>query len=232
MRFSLRLLGVVFLFSALVIAAPGHASPGAGQDDITSPEEFFGFQLGSDRKLARWDKIVEYFELLESESDEIDVIDLGPSTEGNPFLLVIITSAENLADLENLRQINHRLTDPRGIPVEQIKELVSEGKVVISQSMSLHATEVGGTQMAPELAYDLISRDDEETQRILDNVIYLMFPSFNPDGQIMVTDWYNKWVGTEYEAAGLPQSRRVRSHREGHIPGLEAAGLRRPPPHG
>ena len=204
MRFSLRLVGIVFLLSVLVIAAPGHATPGASQDDVTSPEEFFGFQLGSDRNLARWDQIVEYFELLENESDEIDVIDLGPSTEGNPFLLVIITSAANMADLESIRQINHQITDPRGIPVERIKELVGEGKVVISQSMSLHATEVGGTQMAPELAYDLISRDDEETQRILDNVIHLMFPSFNPDGQIMVTDWYNKWLGTEYEAAGLP----------------------------
>ncbi len=204
MRFSLRSLGLVFVLALLIISGPGSATAVAAQDDVTSPEEFFGFQLGSDRNLARWDKIVEYLELLDGESDKIDVIDLGPSTEGNPFLLVIITSAANLADLENLRQVNHQLTDPRGISEEQIKELVGEGKVVISQSMSLHATEVGGTQMAPELAYDLISRDDDETQRILDNVIYLMFPSFNPDGQIMVTDWYNKWLGTEYEAAGLP----------------------------
>jgi hypothetical protein len=204
MKSSLRVVTVVFLLLALAIVSPGLASPVPQQNDVTSPEEFFGFQLGSDRKLARWDRIVEYFELLENESDKIDVIDMGPSTEGNPFLLVIITSADNLDDLENLRQINHQLTDPRGLTQEQVRELVDAGKVVISQSMSLHATEVGGTQMAPELAYDLVSRDDEETLRILDNVIYLMFPSFNPDGQIMVTDWYDRWLGTEYEAAGLP----------------------------
>ena len=63
---------------------------------VTSPEEFFGFKMGTDRKIARWDKIVEYFYLLEKESDKIKVIDMGPSTEGHPFLLTIITSAENL----------------------------------------------------------------------------------------------------------------------------------------
>jgi hypothetical protein len=58
--------------------------------------------------------------------------------------------------------------------------------------MSLHATEIGGTQMAPELAYDLLARNDEETRRILDNVVFLMVPSFNPDGAIMVADWYGR----------------------------------------
>lgn len=171
---------------------------------ITSPEAFFGHQLGADRKIARWDRIVEYFYLLAQESDRIKVIDLGPSTEGNPFLLTIISSQENLANLEELRQINLQITDPRGLSEEAVKELIKRGKAVILQSMSLHASEIGGTQMAPELAYDLLTRDDEETRRILDNVIYLAVPCFNPDGQIMVTDWYNQWLGTEYEGASMP----------------------------
>ena len=171
---------------------------------ITSPEAFFGHQLGADRKIARWDKIVEYYQLLEKESDRIKVIDLGPSTEGNPFLLTIISAPENLANLEELRQINLQLTDPRGLSEAVVEDLISRGKAVILQSMSLHASEIGGTQMAPELTYDLLSRDDAETQRILDNVIYLGVPCFNPDGQQMVTDWYNEWLGTEYEGCSMP----------------------------
>jgi hypothetical protein len=171
---------------------------------VTSPEEFFGYQLGSDRKIARWDKIVEYLYKLQEQSDKIKVIDMGPSTEGNPFLLCIISSPENLENLEELRRINNQLADPRDISEETVKELIGNGKAVICQSMSLHATEIGGTQMAPELTYDLLARDDEETKRILDNVIFLMVPCFNPDGQIMVTDWYNKWVGTEYEGGSMP----------------------------
>ncbi|HBK86171.1 MAG TPA: hypothetical protein DDZ53_09105, partial [Firmicutes bacterium] len=152
---------------------------------ITSPEAFFGHQLGADRKIARWDKIVDYYYLLAKESDRIQVIDLGPSTEGHPFLLTIISSPTNLANLEELRQINLQITDPRGQTEEAIKALVDKGKAVILQSMSLHASEIGGTQMAPELAYDLLTNDDAATKRILDNVIYLAVPCFNPDGQQM-----------------------------------------------
>ena len=172
--------------------------------DVISPEDFFGFRLGSDRKIARWDRIVEYFNKLQEQSDKIRVVDMGPSTEGNPFLLVIISSPENLSKLERLRDVNLSISDPRGLSEEEVEAYISEGRAVICQSMSLHATEIGGTQMAPELAYDLLTRDDEETKRILDNVVFLMVPCFNPDGQIMVTDWYNRWLGTEYEGVGLP----------------------------
>jgi len=171
---------------------------------VTSPQEFFGFQLGADRKIARWDKIVEYFHRLEAESDKIKVVEMGKTTEGNPFLLVIISSPENLAELERYKAINKRITDPRGVPEEEIKALVKEGKAIVCQSMSLHATEIGGTQMSPELAYDLLTQDSDSTRQILDSVIFLMVPCFNPDGEIMVADWYEKWLGTEYEGVSVP----------------------------
>jgi hypothetical protein len=174
------------------------------QEEITSPEEYFGFQLGSDRNIARWDKIVAYYELLQKQSDKLQVINMGPSTMGNPFLLVIISSPENLDNLVRLQEVNATLSDPRGVAESEIKQLVKEGRAVICQSMSLHATEIGGTQMAPELTYDLLTRMDEETQRILTNVVFFLIPSFNPDGQIMVTDWYYKTKGTEYEGSSLP----------------------------
>jgi hypothetical protein len=175
-----------------------------GQKRVTSPEEFFGFRMGSDRKIARWDKIVDYFKKLETESGRIKVVNLGPSTMGNPFLLVIISAESNMPNLDRLRAVNDRLSDPRGTTDADIESLIKEGKAVICQSMSLHATEIGGTQMSPELAYDLLSREDDETRRILENVVFLLIPSFNPDGQIMVTDWYNKTLGGEFEGSGLP----------------------------
>ncbi|MBN2409560.1 MAG: peptidase M14 family protein, partial [Candidatus Aminicenantes bacterium] len=190
---------------ALALAVSGLLTQiAAGQSKITSPEEYFGFQLGSDRKIARWDKIVEYYKLLEEESGKIKVVNMGPSTMGNPFLLAIISSEQNLSNLDRLQAVNAKLSDPRGIAESEIEALIKEGRAVICQSMSLHATEIGGTQMAPELTYDLLSRDDEETARILENVVFFLIPSFNPDGQIMVTDWYNKTLGTEYEGANLP----------------------------
>ena len=174
------------------------------EEKITTPEAFFGFKLGTDKKIARWDKIVEYFEILQKQSPRIKVINMGPTTMGHPFLLIVISSPENLANLERLKEINQKITDPRLVSETEISELISQGKAIVCQSMSLHATEIGGTQMAPELAYDLLSRNDEETRRILDEVIFLMIPSFNPDGEIMVTDWYYKTLGTEYEGSSLP----------------------------
>ena len=171
----------------------------------TSPEAFFGYRLGADGRIARWDRIVSYFELLERQSEgRLRVLDMGPTTMGNPFLLVIVSSRNNLAHLDELRAVNVRLADPRGLGPVEIDRLVARGRVVICQSMSLHATEIGGTQMAPELACDLLSRTDEEAARILDNVIFLLVPSFNPDGQVMVTDWYHTYRGSAHDGAALP----------------------------
>lgn len=201
-----RRLPAAFVALAFVVAAAALTGRTIlAQSPITSPEKFFGFQMGADRKLVRWDKAVEYYRLLEKESGgKLKVVDMGPTEMGNPFLLVIITSPANQARLEELRQMNLKLSDPRGVSEAEIKKIVAEGKVVICQTMSMHASEVGGVNMAPELTYDLISRTDAETQRILDNVVYLEIPSFNPDGAIMIHDYYVKYLGTEYEGGPLP----------------------------
>ena len=181
-------LGLLLVMPRVLAQAPG---------PVTSPEKFFGFQMGADRKMARWDRMVAYYQQLARESSRVKVVDMGPSTEGNPFLLVVISSPANLAKLDRLRQVNLRLSDPRGLAEAEIRKLVAEGKAVVCQTMSLHATEIGGTQMAAELAFDLLSRQDEETMRILDNVVFLMVPCFNPDGENLVHDWYQKTLGTE-----------------------------------
>ena len=171
---------------------------------ITSPESFFGFTLGADRQMARWNQIADYFELLDKESDRIQTINRGPSTEGNPFLEVIITSPENFARLEEIRKTSMTLADPRGLTDEEIHALALQGRAVCVQSMSLHATEIGGTQMAPLLAYDMATAQDADTLRILDEVVFIMIPCFNPDGQIKVTDFYKSTIGTPYEGCHYP----------------------------
>ncbi|MGY8985727.1 MAG: M14 family zinc carboxypeptidase, partial [Sphingomonadales bacterium] len=172
--------------------------------DLTSPEEFFGHIMGADRKLARWDKIVEYYYLLESQSNLIKVVDMGETTLGNPFLALYISSPENLANLDSLKKYNAILTDPRGATDDQINEAMEKGKVVFVQSMGLHSNEVAAAQMAPELVYDMLKQTDEDMTRIMDNTLSILIPAFNPDGEIMITDWYNKTVGTEYEGNPMP----------------------------
>ena len=177
----------------------------AAVGQITPPEKFFGFQLGADRKMARWDKIVDYFHVMEKESGgRMKVINMGPTSMGNPFLMAIISSPANLANLDRIKRINAQLSDPRKLSEAEIKKLLPEARPIVVQSMSMHATEIGGAQMAPELVFDELSRTDEESKRILDNVISIVVPCFNPDGQIMVTDWYRKYVDTEFEGSNPP----------------------------
>ncbi|HSK09468.1 MAG TPA: hypothetical protein VK911_07820, partial [Vicinamibacterales bacterium] len=84
------------LLVALLLLGSAGSAPVCGQDQVTSPDRFFGFQMGADRKIARWDKLTEYYRLLEKQAaGTVKVVDMGPTEMGNPFLLVIVTSAAN-----------------------------------------------------------------------------------------------------------------------------------------
>ena len=85
-----------------------------------------------------------------------------------------------------------------------IDRLAEEGKTIALIAASMHATEIGPTQMSPELGYVLATDESPEIQAILDNVIFLLVPSWNPDGNIMVVDWYRENLGTPFEKAPMP----------------------------
>jgi len=191
------------LFLALVLVLAGQTA-GVHAQQIPSPEDFFGFQIGADRHLARWDKLVEYYQLLGRESPRVHVVNMGPSTLGNPFLAIWVSSPDNIANLEDIRRGNALLSDPRGASDAEVDAAIANGKAVVVQSYGLHSTEVAASQSAAEIIYEMATRNDPEMQRILENTVAIMIPCFNPDGEIMVTDWYDKTVGTEYEGLGPP----------------------------
>lgn len=184
----------------LFLALPAFAAAQA----IPSPEEFFGFQMGADRKLARWDKLVEYYHLVDAASDRVQVVEMGKSTLGNPFLAIWVSAPENMARLDAFQAMNATLQDPRGKSQAEVDRAVAEGKVVFVQSYGLHSTEVAASQTAAEVLYEMATRNDAEIREILANTISILIPCFNPDGNVMVTDWYDRTVGTEYEGMGPP----------------------------
>jgi hypothetical protein len=171
--------------------------------DIPQPETFFGHKPGEDFKLIRWEKIYEYFQLLATESSRIKVEELGKTTLGNPFILAIISSPENISMLEKYKDIAKKLAKGR-ISEEEAKRLAEKGKTIALVTCSMHASECGPTQMSPELGFVMATDNSAQIQRILDNVIFLLVPSWNPDGNILTTDWYRENVGTPYETAPMP----------------------------
>lgn len=170
-----------------------------------SPESYFGFRIGTDKKLVRYDKLVDYFQKVAAESDRVRVHNLGPTTKGNPFLLLEISSADTLRNLDHYKQLERKLYFQGGAPTDAERdEIFRSGNAVVVITNNIHSTEIGASQMVLEAVYRLATDDSPEIRKILDNVIFLLIPSLNPDGQIMVTDWYNKNLGTAYEASPLP----------------------------
>ncbi len=160
---------------------------------VQSPEDYFGFQLGSDRKLARWDKIVEYFWQLDK-LPTVKVEEVGKSTEGNPFLVALISSSENIVNIERIKEISLRLAHPEGLSTAEADALISEGKSVVSITCSLHASEIGGTQTAPELAYELATSSSPVHTKIRENTVLVLVPSFNPGIRLPFTPAVHKQV--------------------------------------
>ncbi|MET0625273.1 MAG: M14 metallopeptidase family protein [Pyrinomonadaceae bacterium] len=181
---------------------------------VPSPRDILGFNPGDDRKVAGWKQITDYFSLLGSASQRVEVRTVGTSTLGRPLIAAFISSPENIRELDKYREIQRRLADPRLVRDEAERDrLVREGKTVVVISCSIHSTEIVASQMSMQLAYELAAARDAETTEILDNTILILLPSPNPDGIDIVADWYRRSLGKPWEGSEPPE---LYHHYSGH----------------
>lgn len=178
---SLRYAVAFTAFAALPLAAQ--------QQRLTSPESFFGHQIGADYVLPNYTKFHEYWIRLANESDRMELDTIGLTAEGRPQVMAIISSPENLRNKERYRQIAERLARAEGVTEEQARQLAREGKGIVWIDGGLHATEVLGAQQLVETSWQLVSGEDEETKRFRDDLIIVMVHA-NPDGMELVSNWY------------------------------------------
>jgi hypothetical protein len=186
----------------LVLTLAGLCVSAAAQ--VLSPEAHFGFQMGADRQLGSAAAIERYFELVAAASDRVEVVDIGPTTEGNRTIAAIVSAPENIQNLAKIRAVNQRLADPRTLPADDAKTLAASHKVVVAIGAGIHASETGGTQAANELLHQLASSSDPAVLQVLQNVVLILIPTLNPDGHRLVVDWYEKHKGTRYEGGPMP----------------------------
>ena len=189
---------IVLLVLIISIAVP------AGAADLRSPEAYLGFPVGADRKLADYEEVRGYLEELAAASPWVEIETIGETTLGRPFVMAIISTPDNLSNLAHYKNISRKLADPRGLAEGEAERLVEEGKTFILITCNLHSTEIASSQAAIELAYDIASGKNEELRGALEETVLFLIPSLNPDGLQMVVDWYEKWVGTEYEGCSMP----------------------------
>jgi hypothetical protein len=166
---------------------------------VPAPEQFFGFRIGSDGELARYPKILEYFQLLAKQTDRVKYEELGRTTMGQSYPLLRISSPQNLAKFDRLVEINRRLADPRGLSEAEARTLALEGKPFYFLYATIHSTEVSNGQAIIHIVHRLATETSPEIRNILDNSVVLMVPSQNPDGQVLVIDHWYKTKGTPFQ---------------------------------
>ena len=170
---------------------------------IPSPKEHFGFNIGDDYMLATYTQTEEYFKKLDA-SERVKLVDIGMTEEGRHQYMLIISSPENIKNLERYREISIKLARAEGLNDEEARRLADEGRAVVWIDGGLHATEVVGTHQLIETAWQLASRNDRETLEILDNVIVLLVHA-NPDGQELVSSWYMQESDPQKRRMNIPR---------------------------
>ena len=153
--------------------------------NIPTPESFLGYQIGE------WhighDLLVAYMRQLAAVSDRITITEYARSYEERPLIYLTITSEKNHAQLKTIREQHHALTD-----ADQSTDLdIEQMPAVLYQGHSIHGNEPSGGNAAPLIAYWLAASKSPEVQQILNEVIILLDPCYNPDGFNRFASWVN-----------------------------------------
>ncbi|HEV2687487.1 MAG TPA: M14 metallopeptidase family protein [Bryobacteraceae bacterium] len=172
---------LILVFAAVALAQNGH--------HITTPKEALGFEIGDDYHLANYTQLTAWWKKLADESDRMKLVEIGKSEEGRPQWMAILTSPDNHKNLARYKEIARRLALAEGLTDDQAHALAHEGKAVVWIDGGLHATEVLGAAQLMEFVYEMVTRNDPETLRILNDVVILA-TQVNPDGMELVSNWY------------------------------------------
>jgi hypothetical protein len=174
------------IFVAAVFAASLFAQPAP---KLTTPQEALGFNVGDDYQVANYTQLTAWWKKLATESDRMKLVDMGPTAEGRRQYMAVISSPDNLKKLDRYKEIGKRLALAEGLTEQQARDLAREGKALVWIDGGLHASESVGSQQLMEHVWEMVSRNDPETMRLLNDTIQLCVQA-NPDGQELIANWY------------------------------------------
>lgn len=200
MRHSARLRWLLlFVTFAVVFTAPEYSYA-----QVTTPMEELGVNIGDDYNLFTYTQFEAYWRKLAEESPRMVLEEIGQTAEGRTQLMAIITSPENHRNLDRYKEINRRLVLAEGLADDEARALADEAKAVVWIDGGLHANEIVGPHQLMEMVYQMVSLNDAETMRFLDDVILLAVHA-NPDGMELQSSWYMRnEEPTERSTSGLP----------------------------
>ena len=135
------------------------------------------------------DRLVNYMKAIAAAAPQrVKLETMGYTYEGRPQLLLIFSSQTNLQNLEQIRQQHVKLCDPSQSASIDIEKM----PIVVYIGHSIHGNEPSGSNAALLSAYYLAAAQGKQIDELLDNVVILFDPSFNPDGLQRFSTWANQ----------------------------------------
>ena len=172
---------------------------------IPSPKSHFGFSIGDNYQLATFIQTEAYLKKVAAVSPRMKLQSIGKTEEGRNQYMAIVSDPANIKNLAKYKAISQKMARAEGLSESEASQLAKEGKAVVWIDGGLHATETVGIHQWIETMYQFLTRNDEETQRILKNTI-ILFVHANPDGQELVSSWYMRNADTlKRSYANLPR---------------------------
>lgn len=181
---------VSFLFFSLLTLA-----------QVPSPEQFLGYKVGT--RFTPHYRIVEYYKTVAAASPSIVKLQqYGTTNEGRPLLVAFVSSAANLANLENIRTANLAVVNKKeNFPANQ--------PAIVWLSYNVHGNEPSSSEAALLTLYALVDPSNTQTKQYLQNTVVVLDPCINPDGRDRYVSWYNSVVGTSFNPSPV-----AREHNE------------------
>jgi hypothetical protein len=135
------------------------------------------------------DRLVNYMKAIAAAApDRVKLETIGFTYEQRPQVLLIITSPKNQQRLEEIRQQHLLLSDP----VKSVSVNTDNMPIVVWIGHSIHGNEPSGANASLLSAYYLAAAQGKQIDELLDNVVILLDPSFNPDGLQRFSTWANQ----------------------------------------
>ena len=171
---------------------------------VTPPAVHFGFEMGANYHLANYTQMERYFLQIAQESDRVVIEKAGLTEEGRQQYLLVVSSPENLTQLEKYRKISQRMGRAEDLTEQEARELSKQGKPIVWIDGGMHSNEMVGSHQLVETLYQLASSEEADIKRYLDEVIVLMW-HVNPDGQELLADWYMQYEDQEDRNMSIPR---------------------------
>src|SRR5205809_3709993 len=163
--------------------------------NIPSPQQFLGYELGEHFTPSY--KIVSYFNAVaQAAPSMVKVQKYGETNERRDLIVAFISSAQNIQNLENIRQNNLRLA---GIQKDNNPSDTS-APAIVWLSYNVHGNEPSSSEAAMKVLYALVDPNNAEAKQWLQHVVIVIDPCQNPDGRDRYVNWYNNAVGKNFNA--------------------------------